>query len=164
MASAQDKYSNTKTEPSSTHVFHRKYVAINLRLFFTLTQTPPRVREVSWIDQTKGLKIFTNIKMWWLSMLSPTMKVMNKYPTLLIEMQQHSSTLANTKTNFDHLTSVHILVGLACFLPMLQSMHNFKQFAQKCDVFVFNYLFSIKICQVNVYAMYNDPTTTYTHD
>lgn len=47
MASAQDKYSNTKTEPSSIHVFHRKYVAINLQLFFTLTQTPPRVREVS---------------------------------------------------------------------------------------------------------------------
>lgn len=97
-------------------------------------------------------------------MLSPTMKVMNKYPTLFIKMQQHSLALANTKTNFDHLTSVHILVGLACFLPMFQSMHNFKQFAQKCDVFVFNYLVSIKICQVNVYAMYNDPTTTYTHD
>jgi len=50
------------------------------------------------------------------------------------------------------------------FLPLLQSMHNFMQFAQKCDVFVFNYLASIKICQANVYAMYKDPTTTYTHD
>ncbi len=97
-------------------------------------------------------------------MLSPTMKVMNKYPTLFVKMQQHFSTLANTKTNFDRLTNVHILLGLACFLPMLQSMHNFMQFAQKYDVFVFNYFVSIKICQADVYAMYNDPTTTYTHN
>ncbi len=79
-------------------------------------------------------------------------------------MQQHSSTLANTKTNFDRLTNVHILLGLACFLPMLQSVHSFMQFAKKYDVSIFNYLVSINICQVDVYAIYNDPTTTYTHD
>jgi hypothetical protein len=47
MESAQKKFSNTKIEPSSTHVFIRKYVAINLQLFFTLTQTPLGVHEVS---------------------------------------------------------------------------------------------------------------------
>jgi hypothetical protein len=100
--------------------------------------------------QTKGLKILKNIKMWWLSVLFSTMKVVNKYQTLLVKMQQHSSTLAIIKTNFDHLTNVQILLGLACFLPLLQSMHNFMQFPQKCDVFVFNYLASIKICQATV--------------
>jgi hypothetical protein len=38
--------------------------------------------------QTKGLNILKNIKMWRLSMLFPTMKIMNKYPTLLVKMQQ----------------------------------------------------------------------------
>jgi hypothetical protein len=61
-------------------------------------------------------------------------------------MQQDSSTLAIVKTNFDHFTDVHILLGLACFLPMFRSMHNLMQFAQKYDVFVHDYLVSIKIC------------------
>jgi hypothetical protein len=74
--------------------------------------------------------------MQWLSMLSSTVKDMNEYQTLFVKMQQDSSTLAIVKTNFDHLANVHILLGLACFLPMLQSTHSFMQFAQKIDVFV----------------------------
>jgi hypothetical protein len=47
MANAHDKFSNTNIEQSSTRVFHKKHVVINVQLFFTFTQTPPKVREVS---------------------------------------------------------------------------------------------------------------------
>lgn len=95
-------------------------------------------------------------------MLSSIMKVMNKYQTLFVKMQQDSSTSAIVKTNFDHLANVHILLGLACFLPMPRLVHSFMQFAQKIDVFVCDYLVSIKICQAYVYAtLYRDPTTTH---
>jgi hypothetical protein len=85
-------------------------------------------------------------------MLSSTMKVMNEYQTLFVKMQQDSSTSAIVKTNFDHLATVHILLGLACFLPMLWLVPSFVQFAQNFDVFVCDYLASIKICQAHVYA------------
>jgi hypothetical protein len=112
--------------------------------------------------QTKGLKILKNVKMQSFSILSSTMRVMNEYQTLFVKMQQDSPTSTIVKTNFDHLANVQILLGLACFLPMLWSVHSFMQFAQKFDVFVCDYLASIKICQAYVYAtLYKDPTTTH---
>jgi hypothetical protein len=80
--------------------------------------------------QTKGLKIF-KIIIWhdgspclshvsWKSWMSWT---------LLIKMQEDSSILAITNTNFDQLANVHIVLGLACLMPMLWSMHNFMQSA-----------------------------------
>jgi hypothetical protein len=60
-------------------------------------------------------------------MLSSTVIIMNKHQTLFVKMQQDSSTLAIVNTNFDHLAYVHILLGLACFLPMLQLVHSFMQ-------------------------------------
>jgi hypothetical protein len=87
---------------------------------------------------------------------------MNEYQTLFIKMQQDSSTSTIVKTNFDHLANVQILLGLACFLPTLCSMHSFMQFAQNFDVFVCDYLASIKICQAYVYAtLYRDATSTH---
>jgi hypothetical protein len=112
--------------------------------------------------QTKGLKILKNVKMQSFSILSSTMRIMNEYQTLFVKMQQDSSTSTIVKTNFDHLPNVQILLGLACFLPMLWSVHSFMQFAQNFDVFVCDYFVSIMICQAFVYAtLYKDATVTH---
>jgi hypothetical protein len=43
--------------------------------------------------QTKGNKIFKNVKTKWMSMLDPLKRIMEKYPPLLVVMQVDYSTV-----------------------------------------------------------------------
>lgn len=118
--------------------------------------------KLSEVIQIKGLKILKNIKTRWLSMLSPIVRVMNEYRMLLMKMEQDSATTNITKICIDHLTDVQIVVGLACLMPMLQSVHVLMQYAQKSDAFICDFLVAAKICQVDISAKYSDLVTTYT--
>jgi hypothetical protein len=42
------------------------------------------------VMQSKGLKILKNITTWWISMLAPTVRVMNEYKVLLVKMAMDS--------------------------------------------------------------------------
>jgi len=58
--------------------------------------------------------------------------------------------------NYKHLCDLHILLGLACILPLLESTHTFIKFAQFKYVFVCDLVAAIKVCQGDVYNMYRD--------
>ncbi len=53
---------------------------------------------------------------------------------------------------------------MPCVLPMLESIRALTKFAYVRDVFVCDYIINVKICQVNLYKMYNDPTTSFQHE
>jgi len=120
--------------------------------------------KLSEVIQIKGLKILKNIKTWWLSMLSPIVRVMNEYRMLLMKMEQDSATTNITKICIDHLTDVQIVVGLACLMPMLRSVYALMQYTQKLDAFICDFLATVKIFQAKINAMYCNPLTAYTHD
>jgi hypothetical protein len=66
--------------------------------------------------------------------------------------------------NYQHLCDLHILLGLACIFPLLESVHAFIKFPQFKDVFVFDLVAAIKVCQGDVYNMYCDQTSKFIVD
>ena len=119
---------------------------MSLHAFFA--KSPKRHLEfvkLAELMHSKGLKILKNIKTRWISMLSPSVRVMSEYRPLLVKMYLDSAkpvqdVLASkvkvdkklmeiAKKNLDHLTDIQILLGLAGFLPLLKTIHSLMQFA-----------------------------------
>jgi hypothetical protein len=108
------------------------------------------------VMETKGLKILRNVKTRWISMLSPAIRIMNEYRTLLVRMQQ-DTTLKNAKqhvknatTCLDHLTDIQVVVSLSAILPMLRLAKNFIKYAQKQDAFVCDFLAAIQVLKIQL--------------
>jgi hypothetical protein len=66
--------------------------------------------------------------------------------------------------NYEHLCGIHILLGFACILPLLEFVHVLIKFAQSRHVFVCDLVVAIKLCQGDVYNMYCDKTSKFTVD
>jgi hypothetical protein len=59
------------------------------------------------------------------------------------------------KLNF--LCDLHILLGLSYLMPLLEVMNAIIKFAQGGDVFICDFVTTIKICQTNFYMVYSNP-------
>jgi hypothetical protein len=94
--------------------------------------------------QTKGLKILKQVKTRWLSMLSPAIRVMNEYRTLVVKMMEDQDEVDTAKTSFHHLIDIQIVVSLSCLIPMLKCLHHLMQLGQKRDVYICDYLDALK--------------------
>ncbi len=49
--------------------------------------------------EVNGNKILTNIKIWWMSMLDPLKKIMEKYKSLLTIIQTNQNSIQMAKVN-----------------------------------------------------------------
>jgi hypothetical protein len=103
------------------------------------------------VMETKGLKILRNIKTRWISMLGPSVRVMNEYCTLLVKMLQDSQ-LKNAKAHaknaeacLDHLIDIQIVIALSVCMPMLRLSNVLIKFAQKSDAFVCDFLNVVQV-------------------
>ncbi len=136
-------------------------------LYFYFTHSPKRHLEfikITKLMATKGNKIFRNVKTRWISMLSPAKRVMVEYKTILVKMTLDNPTNQQGMLNYEHLCDIHIFLGLACILPLLESMHALIKFAQSKDVFVCYLVVPIKDCQGDVYNIYCDLISKFTID
>jgi hypothetical protein len=91
--------------------------------FFKSPQKHLECLKLAELMETKGLKILRNIKTRWISMLVPTVRVMNEYRTLLVKIQQVSSMRKPKKIAvkcFINLVDVWTIIGFACIMPMLR--------------------------------------------
>jgi hypothetical protein len=106
------------------------------------------------VMETKGLKILRNIKTRWISMLSPAIRAMNEYKTLLVKMLEDSKLkkekvqAKNATICLNHLTDFQIVLGLTSLLPMLRLSQSLIKFAQKHDVFVCDFLAAVQVISV----------------
>ncbi len=62
-------------------------------------------------------------------MLSPAKRLMAEYKTFLVKMVLDNPTNQQAKQNYEHLCDLQILLGLACILPLLESVHALIKFA-----------------------------------
>ena len=133
-------------------------------LYNFFTHSPKRHVEfvkLAEVMETKGLKILQNVKTRWISMLAPTVRVMNEYRTLLVKMHQDVKEPAAANC-LNYLTDVQIVIALSCLLPMLRVVHSLMQFAHKVDAFVCDMLAAVKICQADLNSMYISSETAFT--
>jgi len=56
------------------------------------------------------------------------------------------------------------LSGLACILPLLEFMHDFKKFAQMRVVFLCNLVVDIKVYEGDLYNIYLEQTFNFAMD
>ncbi len=97
-------------------------------------------------------------------MLSLAKTIMAKYKTLLVKMALDNAKNQQAMLNYEHLCDFHVLLGLACIFPLLESTHVFIEFAQFKDVFVCDLVVAIKVCQGDVYNMYCEQTSKFIVD
>jgi len=109
--------------------------------------------------ETKSAKILKNVKTHWISMLSPTWRVMVEYRTLLMKMTFDAPTNEKEKANCDLFYDVQILLRFAHILPMLQSVHNLIKFSQLQNIFICDFMVATKVCQEKIYELYIDLNT-----
>jgi hypothetical protein len=76
-------------------------------------------------------------------------------------MVANSGFVGAIKTNLVNLCDVGTILGLPCILSMLESINALMKFSQAKDVFLCDYIVALKICKVNMYKMYIDPTISF---
>jgi hypothetical protein len=108
------------------------------------------------IVKIEGLKVLQNVKTRWISMLQRLKRVGKEYKTLIAKMTTNSANVESAKANLLNLCDIDMIFGLPCILPMLESMNGLMKFAHGKDVFVCDYIIFVKICQGDLYKMYND--------
>jgi hypothetical protein len=87
-------------------------------------------------------------------MMSPAIRVMNEYRTLVVKMMEDQNEVESARTSFHHLIDIQIVLSLSCLIPMLKCLHNLMQLGQKRDVFICDFLSALKHCQANITAYY----------
>jgi hypothetical protein len=54
------------------------------------------------------------------------------------------------KANYELLCDPHIFLGLACVLPLLETMQALSKFAQTQTTFICDFIFQVKVCQFDL--------------
>jgi hypothetical protein len=81
--------------------------------------------------------------------------------TPLMKMALDSLTIALATSNLELLYDVEILLSLVCLVPMLEILNALVTFAQLCDIFVCDFVATMKICQDDLNKLYVDPVLAF---
>jgi hypothetical protein len=125
-------------------------------LYDDFNKSPKKQLELSkliGIMETQGNKLFKNVKK---QDEEPKKKLMNEYCIPLIKMA-----LDFVEVNFELLCDIKVLYGLIVLLTLLKEMKNLMKLAQAWNIFVANYVASIKFCQVYLFSHFVNPSITF---
>jgi len=96
------------------------------------------------IVETEGLKVLQNVKTRWINMLQHLKWVGKEYKVFIPKMATDNVNLESTKANLLSFCYIHMIFNLPCILPMLESMNGLMKFALSRDVFVCDYIITLK--------------------
>jgi hypothetical protein len=114
--------------------------------------------------EIKGNKILNNIKIRWIFMINLVKQVLSDFRTLLMKMTLNATTIPSTQSNLFLFTNVETLLGLNTMMPLLEAIHSLIKFAQLKDVFVYDFITIMKICEGDVYCMFCDSQSSFEGD
>jgi hypothetical protein len=100
------------------------------------------------------------MKTHWIFILSIAKRVLIEYRILVVKMDTKSATIDNTKINYELLCDVKTLLGLACVLPLLETMQRLFKFAQRYT-FICDFVSTMKLCEVELFTMRYDTKKQY---
>jgi hypothetical protein len=82
---------------------------------------------------------------------------MEQYWPLITNM--HDDALKNNTTieNLNLLCDLELIFGSHVVLPFLDCVYTLIKFAQICNIFIYDFIDAMKICQLELYRLYNDP-------
>jgi hypothetical protein len=91
-------------------------------------------------------------------MLQPLKQVGKEYKIFINKFATNNASVELIKANLLNMCDIDMIFGLPCILP---TMNGLMKFVQSKSVFVCDYIAAIKICQGNLYKMYNDFNTSF---
>jgi hypothetical protein len=77
--------------------------------------------------------------------------VLFEYCTFFMRITLDAPTIASTKFNLCLLIDVKMLLKLNAIMPLLEVVHSLIKFFQLCDVFVCDFVATMKICEFGMY-------------
>jgi hypothetical protein len=86
---------------------------------------------------------------------------LNEYKLLVVKIVENSIVIMITKTNYELLCDIKTLLGVACVLLLLEEIQNLFKFAQGCDTFIYDFVFTLKFCEANLFDIYCDTKKRY---
>ena len=102
--------------------------------------------------ETKRNKMLRNIETHWISMMSPTKRIVSEYMSLMVKMGLtwlvllDRSQMLGLGTIVDLLVDMKVLLSLACFIPLLDVVYYLIKLFQACDIFICDFMQAIKVC------------------
>jgi hypothetical protein len=108
--------------------------------------------------EIEGLNMLRNVKTRWISVLEPLRKILGEYKTLIYKMAQdvavkdphlsekQRASRETARHNLDLLCDVGTLFALPFLLPLLESVNSLMKFVQARNVFICDYVATMKIC------------------
>ena len=64
----------------------------------------------------------------------------------------------------DLLCDPTCLLEMATLLPLIEALDSMITFSQKCDVFICDFIGAVKVCQGQLYTLYNCHSQSFTTD
>jgi hypothetical protein len=81
-----------------------------------------------------------------------------------MKMALDAATTPPTQSNLSLFTDVETLLGLNAMMSLLKAIHSLIKFAQLKDVFVYDFIAIVKICEGDVYHMFYDSQFSFEGD
>ena len=125
------------------------------------------LQKLAHLMETKRNKMSRNMETQWISMRSPTQRIMSEFKILLVKMAIDMSGAVGDRpstvaaTNFDYFSNIEVLLSLSCFIPILNVVHCLIKLSQACDIFICDFLQVVKLCQPDLARMFIDDPTTF---
>jgi hypothetical protein len=109
------------------------------------------------VMETKGLKTR------WINMVAPSKVVLEEFKTLLVRMVEDAIINEFVVANYELLCDIEILMGLTCLLPMLEALQGLNKYAQNKKTFIYDFMVSVKLGQVDLHNMYYNEEKKYNY-
>jgi len=93
--------------------------------------------------KTKGLKLLRNVKIHWISMLSPLKRLLAHYKSLVVKMHFDCEKNKSVYGNFELFCDLDVILGLPYVMPILEVVHYVIKYAQCWGVFIMDILDAI---------------------
>lgn len=125
-------------------------------LYDDFNKSPKKQLELSkliGIMETQGNKLFNNVRK---QDEEPKKKA---HEWILHSIDQDG--VGFVKVNFELLCDIKVLYGLIVLLTLLKEVKNLMKLAQAWNIFVANYVASIKFCQVYLFSHFVNPSITF---
>jgi hypothetical protein len=137
------------------------------KLYTYFSKSPKRhleLEKLSELLQSKEGNFLHNVKIQWISMLSPLKRVLSEYRVLLVKMYADSNAklvVKGAEANYCRLANVRTLLSLAALLPLLQTMKDLVVFAQSQFVYVCDFTRALKLCYQDIHEAYTNPDSAF---
>ena len=116
------------------------------------------------IMETKGLKILKHCKTRWVGILAALKRVLSEWRLLIVKMALDSPRHPPSRTLYELLADIESLLAMACILPLFEAMQFLNKFGQSRDVALYEFVATVKQCEILVGLLYVSPETRYTSD